>query len=85
VNHEELLDAISVQILHAPPFALGGYPRFLHALGAVVQLHKPEQEIGGGCDENGEELWVCTHCPDGDGFQDYPCPTIRAIEEGIQL
>ena len=55
------------------------------ALRAVVELHTPEQEIGGGCDENGEELWVCTHCPDGDGFQDYPCPTIRAIEEAVQL
>jgi hypothetical protein len=49
----------------------------------IVELHTPEQEIGGGCDENGEELWVCTHCPDGDGFQDYPCPTIQAIEKEL--
>jgi hypothetical protein len=52
-------------------------------LRAVVALHRPEQEIGGGCDENGEELWVCTHCPDGDGFQDYPCLTIQAIEKEL--
>ena len=51
------------------------------ALRAVVELHKPSQEVGGICDENGEELWVCGICPDGDGLQNYPCPTIQQIIE----
>lgn len=54
------------------------------ALRAVVELHKPSQEVGGSCDENGEELWVCGICPDGDGLQNYPCPTIQAIEEQLK-
>lgn len=54
-----------------------------YALRAVVGLHKPSQEVGGICDENGEELWVCGICPDGDGLQNYPCPTIRAIEKEL--
>jgi len=83
MTHDELLYAISVQLVHLPPYALGGPAPYLQALAAVVDLHKPEQEIGGGCDENGQELWVCIHCIDGDGFQDYPCPTIQTIQKEI--
>ena len=38
MTHEELVDAINHQIVTAPPFALGGYTKFLQALGAVVEL-----------------------------------------------
>ena len=84
MTHDKLFDEISVQLVHLPPYALGGPALYLQALAAVVNLHKPEQEIGGVCDENGEELWVCTHCTDGDGFQDYPCPTIQAIKKELE-
>ena len=40
MTHDELLDAINHQIVIAPPFASGGYTRFLQALGAVVELLK---------------------------------------------
>ena len=82
MNHDKLLAKIGNPIDEGYQY---GDIVFNKALRSVVELHTPEQEIGGGCDENGEELWVCTHCPDGDGFQDYPCPTIRAIEEAVQL
>lgn len=72
MTHEELQDAINVQIINAPPFALGGYTRFLHGLSAVVELHKPEIIPGCGSD-------TCFHC-EKDGER-YPCETIRFIEK----
>ena len=80
MTHNELLAKIGNPIDEGYEY---GDIVFNKALRVVVELHKPEQEIGGECDENGEELWVCTHCPDGDGFQDYPCPTIQAIEKEL--
>ena len=39
MTHDELLDAINKQIITAPPFASGGYTKFLQGLSAVVELH----------------------------------------------
>jgi hypothetical protein len=85
MTHDELLAEIDQWLTHSE--IAKGQPNkainVLKALRSIVELHTPEQEIGGGCDENGEELWVCTHCRDGYGFQDYPCLTIQAIQEEI--
>ena len=70
MTREELLDAIGHQIFLAPPFALGGYTRFLQALGAVIELHKPADSRG--------DL-VCAQCP----THNYPCLTIQAIEKAL--
>lgn len=67
MTHDKLLDAIDRQIIIAPPFALGGYIRFLQGLRAVVELHEPYGEI------------MCVIC---EGIS-YPCSTIKAIEKEL--
>lgn len=78
MTHDELSDAINVQIMHAPPFALGGYTKFLHALRAVVELHKPVQSYM-------FEEEACSHCSSGEDSPEilYPCSTIQAIEKEL--
>ena len=71
MTHDELLDAINKQIINAPPFALGGYTKFLQGLCAVVELHKPvTSTIGSFCKACGIT-------------SDYPCPTIQVIEKEL--
>ena len=85
MTHDELLDAINRQIITAPPFALGGYTRFLQGLSAVVELHKPVMAWTGAYDYNDAELWAeqCDYCS-GNGFsQIYPCRNIQAIEKEL--
>jgi hypothetical protein len=74
MTHDELLYAISVQLVHLPPYALGGPAPYLQALRAVVELHKP--------DSNGDCCNVCLSWPID--HEDYPCPTIQAIEKELQ-
>lgn len=77
MTHDEMLDAVDRQIIIAPPFALGGYTRFLQALRAVVELHKPKQN--GDCSK-------CVFMIDPMGKYEmypYPCPTIQAIEKEL--
>ena len=74
MTHDELLDAINHQIVIAPPFASGGYTRFLQALGAVVELHKPDKIPDWVPTEEKNICW-CAHI--------YPCPTIQAIEKEL--
>ena len=82
MTHDELLARIDDDEKFLEQY-FGGKFKGQSALRAVVELHKPSQEVGGICDENGEELWVCGICPDGDGLQNYPCPTIQAIEKEL--
>ena len=77
MTHDELLDAINRQIITAPPFALGGYTRFLQGLSAVVELHKPY-----GIDEYPKLKSYCTHCEHLQS-EIWPCPTIKAIEKEL--
>ena len=72
MTHDELLDAINKQIITAPPFALGGYTKFLQGLSAVVELHKPRS------DEK-----VCIYCSRSHFWIAYPCPTIQAIRKEL--
>ena len=87
MTHDELLDAINKQIITAPPFALGGYTKFLQGLSAVVELHKPHVDTVTGkyyceyCD------WIidCQDCHTYTSQEcEYPCPTIQAIEEELK-
>jgi hypothetical protein len=78
VTHDQLQDTINTQIVTAPPFALGGYVKFLQALSAVVELHKP-------LDNPIAEF--CSHCTEMSGediYTLYPCLTIKAIEKELQ-
>lgn len=72
MTHDELVDAINHQIVIAPPFALGGYTKFLQALGAVVELHKPTND--GMC---GKCLGLAAD------WVTYPCSTIQTIEKEL--
>jgi hypothetical protein len=83
MTHDEIISDLNKYVMLVEAMGMPATAKMAAIIRSVVELHTPEQEIGGGCDENGEELWVCTHCPDGDGFQDYPCPTIQAIEKGL--
>lgn len=67
MTRDELVSAIDTQIITAPPFASGGYTRFLHALRSVVELHEPYGDI------------MCVIC---EGIS-YPCSTIKAIEKEL--
>lgn len=78
MTREELIDAIDRQIVTAPPFALGGYTMFLHALRAVVELHKPVEDNR--CEAcYREEYFGGKHLEIGK----YPCSTIQAIEKEL--
>jgi len=77
MTHEELLIEINRRLDVA---LYNGDAQSIHALRAVVELHKPSQEnytgeIGCvGCDVNSEY---------GTWQEEYPCPTIRAIEKEL--
>jgi len=69
MTHEELL----VEINRRLDVALyNGDAQSIHALRAVVELHKPVQHIEG--------VW-CSGCS---ATEWYPCPTIQAIEKELQ-
>ena len=62
-----------------------GMIKFMQALRAVVELHKPVMGFTGGYDGEENELWEeqCHECS-GNGFsQMYPCYTIEAIEKEL--
>lgn len=80
MTQEELLDAVDRQIITAPPFALGGYTRFLQALRAVVELHQPVWTFPEGSNNS---VPICLQCRDGGFEADYPCTTIQAIEKAL--
>jgi len=77
MTHDELLIEINRRLDVA---LYNGDAQSIHALRAVVELHKPSQEnytgeIGCvGCDVNSEY---------GTWQEEYPCPTIRAIEKEL--
>ena len=71
MTHDELL--AKVDTLEA---RYTDYPTYT-ALRAVVELHKEK------LDDVGRP--VCSECFIGTSWRIYPCPTIRAIEEAVQL
>ena len=74
MTHDELLGAISIQLVHLPPYALGGPAPYLRAFAAVVELHKPELMISSS---------YCVECTINLETIIYPCPTIQAIEKEL--
>jgi hypothetical protein len=76
MTHDKLFDEISVQLVHLPPYALGGPALYLQALRAVVQLHKPDDKGGcAGCPPDREYFY--------ESMEEWPCPTIQAIEKEL--
>ena len=71
MTHDELLTEINRRLEVA---LYNGDPQSIHALRAVVELHKPI--------EGHEHL--CGACWFGDGMMSYPCPTIQAIEKELK-
>ena len=67
--HDELLIEINSRLDVA---LYNGDAQSIHALRAVVKLHKPEHSITG---------YRCTHCTLEVA---YPCPTIQAIEKELK-
>ena len=80
MTHDELLAEIDERIeeLHNAEVCDG----FIHALRAVVELHKPENVyLPNG---RGEKIDVCEDCQNDIGQTIYPCPTIQAIQEQLK-
>ena len=58
----------------------------MRAIDSVMELHKPVMQWSGGYDGEDNPLYAeqCSDCS-GNGFtQEYPCPTIRAIEKELK-
>jgi hypothetical protein len=73
MTHEELL--ARVQFNQGYQMGLDGY-KICSALRAVVELHKPHNEDSkycAGCEVDDPWYW-----------NEYPCPTIQAIESALQ-
>jgi len=71
MTHDELLIEINRRLEVA---LYNGDPQSIHALRAVVELHKP----------NDDELCEACRVEEDDWFSiDYPCPTIQAIEKEL--
>lgn len=75
MTHDELL----VEINRRLDVALyNGDPQSMHALRAVVELHKPLDNLIGE---------FCSHCTEMSGkdiYTLYPCLTIKAIEKELE-
>ena len=56
------------------------------ALRAVVELHKPVMQWSGGYDGENNPIYAeqCSDCSSNGFTQEYPCPTIRAIEKELK-
>ena len=55
------------------------------ALRAVVELHKSVMQWSGGYDGEDNPLYAeqCSDCSSNGFTQEYPCPTIQAIEKEL--
>ena len=80
MTHNQIIDAIDRQIVIAPTFALGGYVVWLHALRAVVEMHKPFMYDG-----RFGQFERCSGCASEEEWlgEIYPCPTIQAIQKEL--
>jgi hypothetical protein len=72
MTHDELLIEINRRLDVA---LYNGDAQSVHALRAVVELHKPVQGLG---------VWECHQCVGHwDSPAEYPCATMRAIEKEL--
>ena len=72
MTHDELLEEINRRLNVA---LYNGDPQSIHALRAVVELHKPHSGLNGN---------TCTCDPYDEYRMGYPCDTIQAIEKELQ-
>jgi carboxypeptidase C (cathepsin A) len=72
MTHNELLAEVNRRLQVA---LYNGDPQSIHALRAVVELHKPT----GWFEDTGYADQECVYCDNGS----YPCPTIQAIEKEL--
>jgi len=81
MTHDELLAKIELQGSH---LQAKDNP-YLDALRAVVELHKPVMQWSGGYDGEENPLYAeqCNDCSSNGFTQEYPCPTIQAIEKEL--
>ena len=91
MTHDELLAKVDKRQYHPiTGEVLTGtiYYRYLEALRAVVELHKPKEEVTSINVTTGKVFSshiVCPECSKGSGAYViiYPCPTIQAIEKEL--
>ena len=77
LTYEELLAKINEELATNYEDECGNIPIGLDALRAIVELHKPHRS--GGCDGCGKD-WGNNAEP----MEDWPCPTIQAMEKEFQ-
>jgi hypothetical protein len=77
MTHDELLEKIQVFLVATELQSLEDFEgtKMLKALRAVVELHKPWETLP----ELKNPLVWCETCE-----ENYPCPTIQAIEKELQ-
>ena len=74
MTHDELLIEINRRLEVA---LYNGDPQSIHALRAVVELHKPELH-------QNDNVERCVQCSSFSyRYVEYPCPTIQAIEKEL--
>jgi hypothetical protein len=74
MTHDELLTEINRRLEVA---LYNGDPQSIHALRAVVELHKPELH-------QNDNVEGCVQCSSFSyRYVEYPCPTIQAIEKEL--
>ena len=85
MTHDELLEMVKFRLECAELKYLQEEAPAVRALLSVVELHKPVMQWSGGYDGEDNPLYAeqCSDCS-GNGFtQEYPCPTIQAIEKEL--
>lgn len=74
MTHDELLTEINRRLEVA---LYNGDPQSIHALRAVVELHKPELH-------QNDNVEGCVQCSSFSyRYVEYPCPTIQIIEKEL--
>lgn len=86
MTHQELLKMVKFGLDVAESKYLQEDAPYLQALLAVVELHKPVMQWSGGYDGEDNPIYAeqCSDCSNNGFTQEYPCPTIRAIEKELQ-
>ena len=91
MTHDELLTKVDKRQYHPiTGEVLTGtiYYRYLEALRAIVELHKPKEQVTS-MNVTTSKVFstqtICTQCSEGLGAYAtvYPCPTIKAIEKEL--
>jgi len=74
MTHDELITELDRRLVIA---LYNGDPQAIHALRAVVELHKPELH-------QNDNVEGCVQCSSFSyRYVEYPCPTIQAIEKEL--